>query len=102
MTDSDSSYFCKYYKKHRYELRMKSLIRKAYSREDTKIWYLRKAKELLPLVKIEKAEHERLEALLTLKKVPKVLPPPVKKKPLKKKDVKYKVIDDDSFILDFN
>ena len=93
-----NNYHITYYKTHRYELRMKAFLNKAYSREDTKKWYLRKAKDLLPLVKIEKAEHKRLEAL---KKVAKVLPP-AKKKPLTKKNVKYKVIDDDSFILDFN
>jgi hypothetical protein len=94
MTDS---YFIEYYKTHKYKLRMKAYIVKAHTREDTKQWYLRKAKSLLPLVKIEMKERLRIERLK--QKVPKVLP---KKKSPKKKCVKYKVIDDDSFILDFN
>ena len=97
-----SDYHINYYKAHRNEIRMKAYINRANKKgKDTeRKWYLRKAKDLLPLVKIEKAEHKRLEAL-KLKKVAKVLSP-AKKKPLTKKNVKYKVIDDDSFILDFN
>ena len=90
------NYHIKYYQSHRYAIRQQAFINKANSRKDTERYYLKLVKQLEPLVKKEKIALERIKALEN--KVPKILPP---KKRKRRKVKKYKIIDNDSCILDF-
>jgi hypothetical protein len=92
-----SSYYKQYYASHRYELRMKAFITRAYARKDTQRYYLQIARKMEPLVKKER--EERLRNQIVKKKVPK---PELKKRAPKKAVTKYKITDDDCFIVKFD
>jgi hypothetical protein len=79
-----------YYITHRYTIRQKAFIKKAYSRKDTEKYYLNVAKQLEPFVRKEQLAIER--ARHPKKKVIKELP---QKKRKSKKVIKYKIIDID-------